>query len=139
MSLTQLRHQSLICFVVKAVLFLISVVMEMLRCHTTLEVSFCNEEEEEDKKKSSVLQLYCLYILPFNYLFIILKYSDSDDFADEHFRKINVHIFCFCVNRKFRKRLDGIKIIISFFPLFFNFPIDWLLFKKNVFVLAIKR
>lgn len=92
-SLTQLRHQSLICFVVKAVLFLISVVMEMLRCHTTLEVSFCNEEDK--KKKSSVLQLYCLYILPFNYLFIVLKYSDSDGFAAEHFRKIDLHIFIF--------------------------------------------
>lgn len=64
-SLTQLRHQSLICFVVKAVLFLISVVMEMLRCHTTLEVSFCNEEEEEDKKKiirfAALLPIYSAF------------------------------------------------------------------------------
>lgn len=45
MSLTQRQRQSLICFVVKAVLFLISVVMEMLRCHMALEVSFCAEEE----------------------------------------------------------------------------------------------
>lgn len=45
-SVTQLQRQSLICFVVKAVLFLISVVMEMLRCHTALEVSFCTEEEK---------------------------------------------------------------------------------------------
>lgn len=39
-SLKQLQQQSLICFVVKAVLFLISLVMEMLLCHTALEVSF---------------------------------------------------------------------------------------------------
>lgn len=45
-SLTQLQHQSLICFVVKAVLFLISVVMEMLLCHTALEVSFWTEGEK---------------------------------------------------------------------------------------------
>lgn len=44
-SLTQLQRQSLICFVVKAVLFLTSVVMEMLHCHTTLEVSFWTEQE----------------------------------------------------------------------------------------------
>lgn len=46
MSLTQLQRKSPICFVVKAVLFLVSVVMETLCCHTPLEVSFCAEDEE---------------------------------------------------------------------------------------------
>ena len=44
-SVAQLQHQSLICFVVKAVLFLIRVVMEMLRCHTALEVLFCKKKK----------------------------------------------------------------------------------------------
>lgn len=74
MSLTQLQCQSLICFVVKAVLFLISVVMEMLHCHTALEVSFCTEEEKNHP-------FCCFDILPHSaqtaFYFIIHELSDG--------------------------------------------------------------
>lgn len=85
-SLTQLRHQSLICFVVKAVLFLISVVMERLRCHTTLEVSFCTWNKKEKKSHRFCCGFTAaVYIYPFIYL-ALEKYL----VPDSHFVERNI-------------------------------------------------
>lgn len=96
-SLTQLRHQSLICFVVKAVLFLISVVMESLRCHTTREVSFCAWNKKGKKKSYILLRLYCCCIYLSIYLVSFTKiFSSWQSFCGKkHFRKVVMHVYLF--------------------------------------------